>query len=63
METVEHDENTSSLSAIEAVSNRSNQRGILKPSRKLRREVWWLDLGTKNHSLTSVGQCFEDRLN
>ena len=67
METVEHDENTSSLSesesAIEAVSNRSNQRKTLKPNRKPRREVWWLDLGTNNHSLTSVGQCFEDRLN
>ena len=64
VETVEHDENTSSQalseSAIEAVSNRSNQR---KTSRKPRREVWWLDLGTNNHSLTSVGQCFEDRLN
>ena len=67
METVEDDENTSSLSesesAIEAVSNRSNQRKTLKPNRKPRREVWWLDLGTNNHSLTSVGQCFEDRLN
>ena len=61
---MERDENTSSLSesAIEAVSNRSNQRKTLKSSRKPRREVWWLDLGTDNHSLTSVGQCFEDRL-
>ena len=35
-----------------------------KPSRKPRREVWWLDLGTAtNHSLMSIGRCFEDRLN
>ena len=64
---MEHDENTSSLSesesAIEAVSNRSNQKKTLKPNRKPRREVWWLDLGSNNHSLTSVGRCFEDRLN
>ena len=64
---MEDDENTSSLSesksAIEAVSNRSNQKKTLKPNRKPRREVWWLDLGTNNHSLTSVGRCFEDRLN
>ena len=59
----EHDENSSFLSTIEAVSNRSNQRKTLKPNRKPRREVWWFDLGTNNHSLTSVGQCFEDRLN
>ena len=56
---MEDDENTSSLSPIEAVSNHSNQK---KTSRKPRHEVWWLDLGTNNHSLTSVGQCFEDRL-
>ena len=34
-----------------------------KPSRKPRREVWWLDLGVTNHSLKSIGRCFEDRLN
>ena len=60
---MEDDENISSLSAIEAVSNSSNQRKTSKPSRKPRREVWWFELGTKNHSLMSVGRCFEDRLN
>ena len=34
-----------------------------KPSRKPRREVWWRDLGATNHSLKSIGRCFEDRLN
>ena len=47
----------------ESTSNRSNQMENPKPSRKPRREVWWLDLGTTNHSLMSVGRCFEDRLN
>ena len=60
---MEDDENISSLSAIEAVSNSSNQRKNSKFSRKPRREVWWFELGTKNHSLMSVGRCFEDRLN
>ena len=60
--TLEH-ENTSNHSEIEATSNGSNQRKNPKPIRKPRREVWWLDLGTTNHSLMSVGRCFEDRLN
>jgi hypothetical protein len=34
-----------------------------KPSRKPRREVWWLDQDATNHSLTSIGRCFDDRLN
>ena len=33
-----------------------------EPSQKLRREVWWHDLGATNYSLKSVGRCFEDRL-
>ena len=42
----------------------SNPMENLKPSRKPRREVWWLDLGTTtNQSLRSIGRCFEDRLN
>ena len=60
---VKHDESTSNLSEIEALSNRSNPMENPKPSRKPRREVWWLDLGTSNHSLVSVGRCFEGRLN
>ena len=57
---VAHGESTSILSESETISNRSNP----KPGRKPRREVWWLDLGTAtNHSLTSIGRCFEDRLN
>ena len=35
----------------------------LKPSRKPRREVWWLDLGATSHTLKSIGRGFEDRLN
>ena len=62
--TIDHEESPSNLSKIEAtISNRSNPMENTKPSRKPRREVWWLDLGTTNHSLTSVGRCFEDRLN
>ena len=34
-----------------------------KPSQKPRREVWWRDSGATNHSLQSIGRCFEDRLN
>ena len=49
----------------EAISNRSNPIENPKPIQKPRREVWWLrlDLGATNHSLTSIGRCFEDRLN
>ena len=62
--TLEHEESTSNLSEIEAtISNCLDPMENTKPSRKPRREVWWLDLGTTNHSLTSVGRCFEDRLN
>ena len=61
--TLEHEENTSIHSESEATSNGSNQRKNTKPSGKPRREVWWLDLGTTNHNLMSVGRCFEDRLN
>ena len=58
--TLEYEESTSNVSENEATSNR---RENSKPSRKPRREVWWFDLGTTNHSLMSVGRCFEDRLN
>ena len=58
--TLKHEESTSNVSENEATSNR---RENSKPSRKPRREVWWFDLGTTNHSLMSVGRCFEDRLN
>ena len=34
-----------------------------KQNRKPRREVWWLDQDATNHSLKSIGRCFEDRLN
>ena len=57
--TLEHEESTLNLSESEAIINRSNP----KPSRKPRREVWWLDMGATNHSLKSIGRCFEDRLN
>ena len=61
--TLEHEESTSSLSESEAVSNHSNPTEIPKLSRKPRREVWWLDQDATNHSLKSIGRCFEDRLN
>ena len=60
---MEHEEITSNLSEIEAISNCSNPMERPSPSRKPRREVWWLDLGRTNHSLMSVGRCFDDRLN
>ena len=48
----------------EAIPNRSkNSMEDPKSSRKPRREVWWVDLGATNHSLKSIGRCFEDRLN
>ena len=47
----------------EALPNHSNPMENPKPSRKPRREVWWRDLGVTNHSLKSIGRCFEDRLN
>jgi hypothetical protein len=34
-----------------------------KPSRKPRREVWWLDQDATNHSLMSIRRCFDERLN
>jgi hypothetical protein len=61
--TLEHEESTSTLFEREAISNRSNSIENPKPSQKPRREVWWHDLGTTNHSLKSIGRCFEDRLN
>jgi hypothetical protein len=60
---LKHQESTSNLSEIEAISNRSNLMENPKPGRKPRREVWWLDLGTTNHNLMSVRRCFEERLN
>ena len=54
---------TSNLSQSEAISNLSNPMENPKPSRNPRREVWWVDLGATNHSLKSIGRCFEDRLN
>ena len=59
--TLEH-ESTSNFSEGEAISNVSNAMEISKPSRKPRREVWWFDLGATNHSLKSIGRCFDDRL-
>ena len=61
--TLEHEESTSNLSESEVISNRSSSMENPKPTRKPRREVWWLDLGATNHSLKSIGRCFEDRLN
>ena len=58
-----YDESTSNLSDSEAIPNRSNPMENPKPSQKPRREVWWLDMGATNHSLKSIGGCFEDRLN
>ena len=63
LEDEESASNESNLSESEAISNRSNPMENPKPSRKPRREVWWLDLGTTNQSLKSIGRCFEDRLN
>ena len=53
------------LAALEDEESTSNPMKNPKPSRKPRREVWWLrlDLGATNHSLKSIGRCFEDRLN
>ena len=61
--TMEHEESTANLFENEAMSNRSSPMENPKPSRKPRREVWWLDMGATNHSLESIGRCFEDRLN
>ena len=63
LEDEESASNESNLSESEAISSRSNPMENPKPSRKPRREVWWLDLGTTNQSLKSIGRCFEDRLN
>ena len=60
---LKREESISNLTEIEAISNHSNPMENPKPSRKPRREVWWLNLGTTNHSLMSVGRCFEHRLN
>ena len=61
--TLEHKQSTSILSESETISNRSSPMENLKPSLMPRREVWRLDLGATNHSLESIGRCFEDRLN
>ena len=61
--TLDHEESTSNLSESEAISNRSDPTETPKPSRKPRREVWWLDQDATNHSLKSIGRHFEDRLN
>ena len=60
--TLEHEESASNVSESESISNRPNPLENSKPSRKPRREVWWLDLGITNHSLRSIIRCFEDRL-
>jgi hypothetical protein len=60
---LEHEESTSNLSESEAIPNSSKPRKNPKPNRKPRREVWWLELFATNHSLESIGRCFEDRLN
>ena len=59
----EGEESISNFSESEAISNPSNSMENPNPSRKPRREVWWVDLGATNHSLKSIGRCFEDRLN
>ena len=51
-----------SLSENEVVSNPSNSMEKPKPRRTPRREVRWLDLGSKNGSLESIKRRFEDRL-
>ena len=61
--TLNHEESTPYLSESEIISNLSNPTENLRPSRKPRREVWWFDLGATDHSLRSIGRCFEDRLN
>ena len=57
--TLEHEESTSNPSYP------SNLMEDPKPSQKPRREVWWLrlDLGATNHSLKSIGRCYEESLN
>ena len=59
----ESEESISNFSESEAISNPLNAMENPNPSRKPRREVWWVDLGATNHSLKSIGQRFEDRLN
>ena len=61
--TLNHEESTPYLSESEIISSLSNPTENLRPSRKPRREVWWFDLGATDHSLKSIGRCFEDRLN
>jgi hypothetical protein len=60
--TMEHD-SEGSTSNLEAIPNPSNPIKNPKPNRKPRREVWWLELFATNHTLESIGRCFEDRLN
>ena len=62
-ETLEHEESASYLSESESIPNRSNPTEDPRSGLKPRREVWWFDLGATDHSLKSIGRCFEDRLN
>ena len=59
----EFDVRDSEAATLKHEESTSNIMENPKPSRKPRREVWWLDLGATNHSLKSIGRCFEDRLN
>ena len=61
--TLENEESTSNLYESEAMPTRSNTTENPRPSRKPRREVWWLDQDGRDHTLKSIGRCFEDRLN
>ena len=58
--TLEDLESTSNVSEREDMSNPSTEKP--KSCRTPRREVWWLDLGTKNQSLESIKGRFEDCL-
>ena len=58
--TLEDLESTSNVSEREDMSNPSTEKP--KSCRTPRREVWWLDLGTKNQSLESIKGRFENCL-
>ena len=55
-------EGTLNVSESEDMLNPSNSTDNPKSLRTPRREVWWLDLGTKNQSLELIKQRFEDCL-
>ena len=59
---LEEAEVISNVSENSDMSNPSNSTEKPKSYRTPRREVWWLDLGSKNQSLESIKLHFEDSL-